>query len=191
MKDALSRFSRFNPDVRITVVSIPDSIETPKDMYDILRRNDIDCFCAPKDIEIDEKKYGFYTLNYSHLCLAAPIGNSLYGADSVSLNKLENQELVINGFGRKEIYDPIRRILSSPDRHVKVISSPTLMTMNTINSCIENNQLLLTFNHWRGLHPCLHFIDIVETFEVPYGILYLKDNFLKENEQYEEKASSL
>ncbi len=52
------------------------------------------------------------------------------------------------------------------------------VNINTINTCVENNWLLLGFEAWMDSFPTMKMTKLRERYPCPYGILYKKDHFV-------------
>ena len=173
MMDQLELLIRNHPNTKLCLKTIPDTISTLKELTSALDDNDIHCICIPNGAKYRSQAYGFYGIGYTYLCLEVPPGNDLYGQESISIQQIHHQSIVMPSQGSDPAYDQIGDAIENGNQNT-IIPRTGYVNINTINECVKNNWLLLGFEAWYESFPTMKMTKLKERYPCPYGILYKK-----------------
>lgn len=136
---------------------------------------------------LDNFSLNAFQINETQLQLSVPIEHPLVKKEKLSLTDLHNQTVCVPVKGMFQSFDQARKVLEQDSSiTIKDING---FDMNALNSCVENNWLLVSVQDWAMTHPLLKIKNINWNCPVPFGLLY-KDNSLaiKKIIQYLEKS---
>ena len=102
-----------------------------------------------------------------------PPGNDLYGQESISIQQIHHQSIVMPSQGADPAYDQIGDAIENGNQNT-IIPRTGYVNINTINECVKNNWLLLGFEAWYESFPTMKMTKLKERYPCPYGILYKK-----------------
>ena len=77
--------------------------------------------------------------------------------------------------GDSGVNDFIRNDLEKNHPQIHLEDTPQFYDMSVFNRCAETNNVLLTIECWRDVHPGLVSIPVNWEYSIPYGLLYSLD----------------
>ncbi len=93
--------------------------------------------------------------------------------DRLTISDLYNQTIMMVKKGDSNTVDSIRKkIEQHPQIHIEDTSQ--FYDMEVFNRCAQTNNLMVTIECWKDVHPALVTLPIDWDFPIPYGILYAK-----------------
>lgn len=118
-------------------------------------------------------KCNFLEFRQVPLCAAMPAEHPLHQLKNICLEDLKGQTVLLLRRGISESFDLLRNSLEQyPEIEIQDID---FYDINVFVSCEMNNQILLTPQIWKDIHPAL-FMHLLEgDFTVPYGLIYALD----------------
>lgn len=118
-------------------------------------------------------KCNFLEFRQVPLCAAMPAEHPLHQLKNICLEDLKGQTVLLLRRGISESFDLLRNSLEQyPEIEIQDID---FYDINVFVSCEMNNQILLTPQIWKDIHPAL-FVHLLEgDFTVPYGLIYALD----------------
>lgn len=107
---------------------------------------------------------------YQH-CLAVPREHRLAGRDRLTLEDLHGETLMMVRQGDSAVVDQIRAEVA---RHpqIKIEDTPQFYDIEVFNRCAQSQNLMVTLECWRDVHPGLVTIPVDWDHPLPYGLLY-------------------
>lgn len=142
------------------------------------------------EIELLGMKYDFIigvcdSKLWTHRCQFLPLGtyqhqiamsrdHPLAKKEKLTLSDLYNQTLMMVKKGDSTAVDSIRKEI---ERHpqIKIEDTSQFYDMEVFNRCAQTNNLMITIECWKDVHPSLITLPIDWDFPIPYGILYAKN----------------
>lgn len=74
--------------------------------------------------------------------------------------------------GDSEVNDAIREDLQQNHPQIRIEDTPQFYDISVFNRCAETQNILLTLECWREVHPALVTIPVKWDYSIPYGLLY-------------------
>lgn len=120
------------------------------------------------------------------LCQFLPLGrykkmiavsrdHRLAGKKSIDIQDLYGETLMLVPHGDSGVNDFIRNDLEKNHPQIHLEDTPQFYDMSVFNRCAETNNVLLTIECWRDVHPGLVSIPVNWEYSIPYGLLYSLD----------------
>ena len=120
------------------------------------------------------------------LCQFLPLGrykkmiavsrdHRLAGKKKIELSDLYGETLMLVPHGDSGVNDFIRNDLEKNHPQIHLEDTPQFYDMSVFNRCAETNNVLLTIECWRDVHPGLVSIPVNWEYSIPYGLLYSLD----------------
>ncbi len=120
------------------------------------------------------------------LCQFLPLGrykkmiavsrdHRLAGKKCIDIQDLYGETLMLVPHGDSGVNDFIRNDLEKNHPQIRLEDTPQFYDMSVFNRCAETNNVLLTIECWRDVHPGLVSIPVNWEYSIPYGLLYSLD----------------
>lgn len=120
--------------------------------------------------EFYREKCNFLEFRQVPLCAAMPAEHPLHQLKNIRFKDLNGQTVLLLRRGISESFDFLRNSLEQhPDIKIQDID---FYDINVFVSCEMNNQILLTPQIWKDIHPSLFVHPLEGNFTVPYGLIY-------------------
>lgn len=142
------------------------------------------------EIELLGMKYDFIigvcdSKLWTHRCQFLPLGtyqhqiamsreHTLAKKEKLTLSDLYNQTLMMVKKGDSTAVDSIRKEIEKHPQ-IKIEDTSQFYDMEVFNHCAQTNNLMITIECWKDVHPSLITLPIDWDFPIPYGILYAKN----------------
>ena len=114
--------------------------------------------------------------NYSFY-ISMPKEHPLVNKEKLHFSDLEGYSLMIMKEGTSPINDLIRKEIIMKYPSIHLIDTIPQYSFSTFNTCAQTQNLLLSLECWKDIHPSLVSIPFDENFQMPYGIIF-KDESL-------------
>lgn len=115
-------------------------------------------------------KCNFLEFRQVPLCVAMSSDHPLHHLKSISFADLNGYTVLLLRRGISEAFDLLRNALEQyPEIEIQDID---FYDINVFVSCEMNNQILLTPEIWKDIHPTLFVHPLESNFTVPYGLIY-------------------
>ena len=114
----------------------------------------------------------FLQLGTYRKCVAVRIGHPLASKERLTISNLYGQNLMMVPRGDSAINDKIHHDLEVCHPQIHIIDTPQYYDMSVFNHCAQTDDVLLTIECWRDVHPLLVTIPVDWDYTIPYGILY-------------------
>lgn len=147
--DDFAMIMKLYPKIKITIVPIPQM-----DKFDDSFGVDYDCVISPfEKSEYEGNEVSLFQFGYTRLCFAVPYTHSLSRYDSISINDLYDETIVVRKKGTVRCHDIFREDVQCRAKKIGFLETDRFYTFDTINSCINDNMILLSLENWSGIHP--------------------------------------
>lgn len=114
----------------------------------------------------------FYELGRYRLCIAVPKNHRLATKETLSLNDLHGEHLIVVKSGDALHLDDLREMLKMTHPQIIFEDAHYFYDIETFNVCEATGSLLLTLDAWSNIHPSLITLPVEWDFTIPYGLLY-------------------
>ena len=113
----------------------------------------------------------FYRLGEYRLCCAVPRGHRLAKQKKLDVEQLYGECVMLGERGDSTSVDCVRDVLEKYPQ-IRIKNTSCFYDIDVFNICERENNILLTLECWKEIHPSLVTIPVNWGFTVPYGILY-------------------
>lgn len=170
--DLWSRISDKYPEFRINVVPFIDSYSKMPELLKGLGKNGFDMIVGACNSKYWLSICDFYELGSYDVCCAVPVSHRLASKDTLNIQDLYGETLMMIQRGDSEILDSIRDDIEASHTAIKIENTPPFYDISVFNCCEQNGNVLLTLDIWSEIHPSLKTIPMEWDYKMPYGILY-------------------
>ncbi len=108
---------------------------------------------------------------YPKMC-AVSREHRLAGKECLELSDLYGETLMMVAEGDSGTNDFIRNDLRRNHPAIRLEDTPHFYDISVFNRCAETENVLLTLECWRDVHPALVTIPVQWSYSIPYGLLY-------------------
>lgn len=110
---------------------------------------------------------------YNH-CICVPRTHPLASRRYIKVSDLSGYSVVMVKKGLSINVDKIRAELEHIP-NVTIIDAPSFYDIEVFNECEQSQNVLLSLDCWKDIHPALVSIPVKWNYSVPYGILYAQN----------------
>ena len=96
----------------------------------------------------------------------------LAGKECLELSDLYGETLMMVAEGDSGTNDFIRNDLRRNHPAIRLEDTPHFYDISVFNRCAETENVLLTLECWKDVHPALVTIPVQWSYSIPYGLLY-------------------
>lgn len=166
-----------HPDYQLKIVSFNN------DAHRLTLLNDaFDFVVGPYNNPSESKDFVFIPLGSYRFTLSLNRNHYLAHKKSISFQDLSQENIMIMKPGISPINDEIRNKIISQYPDINIIDINPYYDISTFNHCAENQDILLSLECWKNIHPSLVTIPLKEKFYLPYGIVIAKKHIHKMQE---------
>ena len=108
---------------------------------------------------------------YPKMC-AVSREHRLAGKECLELSDLYGETLMMVAEGDSGTNDFIRNDLRRNHPAIRLEDTPHFYDISAFNRCAETENVLLTLECWKDVHPALVTIPVPWSYSIPYGLLY-------------------
>lgn len=116
----------------------------------------------------------FYPLGTYQHCCAVSRDHPLAGKERLAIEDLYGQTLMMVKQGDSAVVDQIRGEISAHPL-IKIEDTPQFYDMEVFNRCAQTQNVMLTLECWKDVHPSLVTIPVEWDHPIPFGVLYAKE----------------
>lgn len=159
-------------DLRISFVPVADTRESYRYTIENLGE-EVDVLASTRLTPADEAKSNMAVLGNPFLCLGVALGDELAGRETVDIVELANRRVLVPERGN--VYtDSARDEIAEKAPGVEFVEFP-YYTMEVFDRCAMGEEVLLTKDIWRGIHPLIATVNVRWGHTIPYCLYYAKD----------------
>ena len=114
----------------------------------------------------------FLELGHYRKMVAVSRDHRLAGRERLKIEDLYGETLMMVRQGDSDVNDQIRADLTRMHPAIRIEDTPQFYDLTVFNRCAETDNVLLTIECWKDVHPELVSIPVDWTFTIPYGLLY-------------------
>ena len=108
---------------------------------------------------------------YPKMC-AVSREHRLAGKECLELSDLYGETLMMVAEGDSGTNDFIRNDLRRNHPAIRLEDTPHFYDISVFNRCAETENVLLTLECWKDVHPALVTLPVQWSYSIPYGLLY-------------------
>ncbi len=165
--------SRDFPGYRLQIVPFDDDHEGILDEIDNIGSK-FDFIVGVCDSKLWMNRAQFQKIgDYNH-CIAVPRDHRLASRESLTLDDLEGETLMMVSSGDSVAVDSVRKAVEEHG-NIEIENTAHFYDMEVFNRSIKANQPMITLPCWKDVHPGLVTLPMEWDFRIPYGILYPLD----------------
>lgn len=120
-------------------------------------------------------QYQFLQIGTYRFCLAVPYAHPLSKHKTLSFDDLAGQPLMIMERDTSPINDRIRADIENNYPEISIIDISPNYDVHTFNRAVGRGCILLSLECWDRVHPDIKTIPLEESYSLPFGIVYGKD----------------
>lgn len=130
-----------------------------------------DFFVGARDAKAWGKYSNFYKLGEYRMCCAVPKNHPLAKQKILKLQQLYGECVMMGARGESQSVDNVRNELEKHSQ-ITIQDVSDFYDIEVFNECEHKNNILLTLECWKEIHPSFVTIPVHWQFTIPYGILY-------------------
>lgn len=134
-----------------------------------------DFMVGPFNTTTRNSSYLFIPLGTYRFCLSVNRNHPLAKYNLLSFKDLSHYNIRIMKPGHSLINDQIRTYINKNHPKINILDIAPSYDISTFNSCANSQDILLSLECWKNIHPSLKSISLKEDFQLPYGIITSKN----------------
>ncbi|MBQ9002328.1 MAG: LysR family transcriptional regulator [Eggerthellaceae bacterium] len=159
-------------DLRIQFVPVADTHESYLRTVEHFG-DEVDVLASTRFAPEEERNCDMVVLGDPPLCLNVALGDVLAGRDDVEVGELAGRRVLVPMRGNPYI-DSARDEIAEQAAGVEFVEF-TFYDMTIFDRCAMGNEVLLSKEIWRGLHPLVSTVGVRWDKTIPYCLYYSKD----------------
>lgn len=116
----------------------------------------------------------FYQLGTFQHCCAVSRDHPLAAKERLAIEDLYGQTLMMVKRGDSVVVDGIRAEIETHPI-IRIEDTPQFYDMEVFNRCAQTQNVMVTLECWRDVHPSLVTIPVEWDHPIPFGLLYAKE----------------
>ncbi|MDO5387896.1 MAG: LysR family transcriptional regulator [Clostridia bacterium] len=159
------------PNLKFKLVSFENTPENAREILANLGQN-IDVVAGIfDDTLLDYRQCEALEISEVKFCCAVSVHHRLAEKDKLTIEDLENENLMLIRKGWSSYVDKLRNDLVKNYSHINIVDFP-FYNVEVFNQCESENNVLLTVDYWRNVHPLMKVIPVDWDYTIPYGFLH-------------------
>lgn len=159
------------PNLKFKLVSFENTPENAREILANLGQN-IDVVAGIfDDTLLDYRQCEALEISKVKFCCAVSVHHRLAEKDKLTIEDLENENLMLIRKGWSSYVDKLRNDLVKNYSHINIVDFP-FYNVEVFNQCESENNVLLTVDYWRNVHPLMKVIPVDWDYTIPYGFLH-------------------
>lgn len=169
--DLWPRLHEHCPDIKFQLVPYEN---TPKNAREILRNlgQHIDIVAGPYDADSCERwQCKALGLSLEPIRCAVSVYHPLAAKERLSIEDLYGENFLLIHRGWNGCIDRMRDdfIQNHPQIHIHDFD---FLSINVFNQCENSEDVMMTIDNWRNIHPLLRTIPVDWDYTIPFGLLH-------------------
>lgn len=159
------------PNLKFKLVSFENTPENAREILLNLGKN-IDIVAGIfDDTFLDYRQCEATEVSKVNFCCAVPIHHRLAQKEKLTVDDLKGETLMIIKEGWSSYVDELRKDLTNNYPEITLKDFP-FYNVEVFNKCESENNILLTVEYWKNVHPLLKLIPVEWDYKIPYGFLH-------------------
>ena len=169
--DLWDEIQKENPNFQLKIQSFQD------DQHRLnLLDKDYDFIVCPYNLTKQNNHYHFIPLGKYRFCLMVHKSHPLASSNELSFQDLKHQTIRIMKEGSSPINDQIRQDILKYYPSIMIRDIAPSYNTETFNECALSQDILLSLECWKNIHPSLKAISLKEDYFLSYGIVCKKNS---------------
>lgn len=159
------------PNLKFKLVSFENTPENAKEILSNLGQN-IDVVSGIfDDTLLDYRQCEALEVSKVKFCCAVSIHHRLANKDKLSIADLYGENLMLIKRGWSCYVDKLRDDLAKNYPDINIVDF-SFYNVDVFNRCESENNVLLTADYWKNVHPLMKLIPVDWDYTIPYGFLH-------------------
>lgn len=159
------------PELKFKLVSFENTPENAREILLNLGQN-IDVVAGIfDDTFLDYRQCEALEVSRVKFCCAVPVHHKLAEKDRLTIDDLKGEDFMVIKKGWSSYVDKLREDLKNNYPEINVIDFP-FYNVEVFNQCESDNNILLTIEYWKNVHPLMKVIPVEWDYTIPYGFLH-------------------
>lgn len=159
------------PDLKFKLVSFENTPENAREILSNLGQN-IDVVAGIfDDTLLDYRQCEALEVSKVKFCCSVPVNHRLAGKERLSIEDLYGEKLMLIKRGWSSYVDKLRDDLTKNYPDINIVDFP-FYNVEVFNRCESENNVLLTVDYWKNVHPLMSIIPVDWDYTIPYGFLH-------------------
>lgn len=162
--------SSMNPNIRIEIVPFEDTVPAFNEVLENLGQK-IDIISCPYETNIWGDRYHSFHLKDLPMCISCSSNHRLASKTKLTLQDIYGETLLIGRRGVSQNQDNIRDELKQNHPQIQ-LKSVEYVDVDLFNHIVSSDELILSAECWKDVHPLLTTIPLDWSYTLPYGLIY-------------------
>ena len=159
------------PDIKFQLVPYENTPENAREILRSLGQN-IDIVAGPYDQNLLEtRQCAALELSREPIRCAVSIYHPLAAKECLTAEDLHGENFLMIRRGWNRYLDQMRDELWRDHPQIHIVDFDFL-SINIFNQCENSNDILMTIDNWKNIHPLLKTIPVDWSYTVPFGIFH-------------------
>ena len=159
------------PNLKFKLVSFENTPENAKEILSNLGQN-IDIVAGIfDDTLLDYRQCEALEVSKIKFCCAVSVHHRLANKERLSITDLYGENFMLIKRGWSSYVDKLRNDLTNNYPDINIVDFP-FYNVEVFNQCESENNVLLTVDFWRNVHPLMKIIPVDWDYTIPYGFLH-------------------
>ncbi len=159
------------PNLKFKLVSFENTPENAREILSNLGKN-IDIVSGIfDDTLLDYRQCEALEISKIDFCCAVPIHHKLAEKEKLTIDDLKGENLMVIKKCWSSYVDKLREDLKNNYPEINLIDFP-FYNVDVFNQCESDNNILLTIEYWKNVHPLMKVIPVEWNYTIPYGFLH-------------------
>ncbi len=159
------------PNLKFKLVSFENTPENAREILGNLGQN-IDIVAGIfDDTLLNYRQCEALEISKIKLCCAVSVHHKLADKEKISIEDLAGENFMLIRKEWSEYVDKLRDDLLNNYPSINIIDFP-FYNVEVFNQCESENNVLLTIDYWRNVHPLMRIIPVEWDYTIPYGFLH-------------------
>lgn len=169
--ELLPEIRKHCPDVKFQFVTFENTPENAREILKKLGQN-IDLVAGVFDSEfLEQRECAALELSLEPIRCAVSIYHPLAAKERLTVQDLYGENLLLIRRGWNSFVDRLRDDIwqNHPKIHVKDFD---FYSVDVFNQCENGNDILMTIDNWKSVHPLLKVLPVEWEHTIPFGLLH-------------------
>lgn len=165
--------SSLYPHIKLEIVPFEDTVPAFQEVLNRLG-DKIDMISCPYETNYWGDRYNSFHMKNLPIRIACSKNHRLAGKESLTLEDLRGETLLLGKKNITSYVDQVRDILEEKHSNVH-IKEVEAIDLHLFNHVVSSHDMILSADCWRDVHPLLTTLPVDWEFTMPYGLIYAKD----------------
>lgn len=171
LMDLWPRIHEQCPDIKFKLVPYENTQENAREILRNLGEN-IDIVAGPFDQDfLTSRQCAALELERAPIRCAVSIYHPLAEKDRLSVQDLYGENFLLIHRGWNSYLDQLRDDLWQEHPQVHIVDFDFL-SINVFNQCENSEDIMMTIDNWKNIHPLLKTIPVDWNYTIPFGLLH-------------------